>query len=90
MDGTRENILREIWDWIADSNVPENILWLKGYPGIGKSTVASSLVERLRREKRLESYLFFQREKAKIQTPNALWRLVAFEFRSSTPRPGST
>jgi len=35
MDGTREGILQEIWDWIADPNVAENILWLKGYPGVG-------------------------------------------------------
>jgi hypothetical protein len=47
--------------------------------------VASSLVERLRGGKRLGSYLFFQRGKVVVQTPNALWRLVAFDFSQQYP-----
>jgi hypothetical protein len=75
MDGTREDILKTVDDWIADLDAPQNILWLQGHPGVGKSTVASSVVDRLRARKRLGSYFFFQREKVTAQTIMALGRL---------------
>jgi len=85
MEGTREDILEAIDDWISDLDAAQNILWLKGYPGVGKSTVASSVVERLRASKRLGSYLFFQRGKAAAQTSDALWRSVAFDLSQRYP-----
>jgi hypothetical protein len=85
MDGTREDILKRIEDWILDLEGPQNILWVKSYPGAGKSTVASSVVEHLRRSKRLGSYMFFQRGKAKDQTSHALWRSVAFDLSRRYP-----
>jgi hypothetical protein len=85
MDGTREDILKRIDDWIMDLDAPQNILWVKGYPGAGKSTVASSVVEHLRGSRRLGSYLFFQREKATDQTSHALWRSVAFDLSGRYP-----
>jgi hypothetical protein len=85
MEGTREDILKAIDDWIADLDAPQNILWLKGYPGVGKSTVASSVVECLRGAKRLGSYLFFQREKSTVQTSDALWRSIGFDLSQRYP-----
>jgi len=85
MEGTREDILKRIDDWIVDLNAPQNILWVKGYPGAGKSTVASSVVEHLRGSKRLGSYFFFQRGKATDQTSHALWRSVAFDLSQRYP-----
>jgi hypothetical protein len=85
MDGTREDILKRIDDWIMDLDAPQNILWVKGYPGAGKSTVASSVVEHLRGSKRLGSYFFFQRGKATDQTSHALWRSVAFDLSRRYP-----
>jgi len=85
MEGTRKDILEAIDDWISDLDAAQNILWLKGYPGVGKSTVASSVVKRLRTSKRLGSYLFFQRGKAAAQTSDALWRSVAFDLSQRYP-----
>jgi NACHT domain len=79
MDGTRQDIFARIDDWVADPAAP-NILWIKGYPGIGKSAIASSLVERLRLSKRLGSSFFFQRERSTVMTPNALWRVIAYDL----------
>jgi hypothetical protein len=79
MDGTRRDIFARIDDWVADPGAP-NILWIKGYPGIGKSAIASSLVDRLRLSKRLGSSFFFQRERSTVMTPNTLWRVIAYDL----------
>ncbi|KIM21691.1 hypothetical protein M408DRAFT_80136, partial [Serendipita vermifera MAFF 305830] len=79
MEGTREDILSEILDWTNNITAP-NILWLKGYPGVGKSTVAATLIEKLRPIGRLGSSFFFKREMADAMTPRALWRRTAHDL----------
>ncbi|KIM20037.1 hypothetical protein M408DRAFT_82635, partial [Serendipita vermifera MAFF 305830] len=79
MEGTREDILSEILDWADDFTAP-NILWLKGYPGVGKSTVATTLIEKLRSIGRLGSAFYFKREMADAMTPRALWRRTAYDL----------
>jgi NACHT domain len=78
MEGTRQDILTRIDAWAADIEAP-NILWLTGHPGVGKSAIASSLVEKWRSSGRLGSSFFFRRERANVMTPNALWRTVAYD-----------
>jgi len=84
MENTRQNILAEIQQWCSDISAP-NILWLKGYPGVGKSAIAASLVKQLRASTRLGSYFFFQRQRAADMTPNALWRTVAYDLAQAHP-----
>jgi hypothetical protein len=79
MDGTRQDILRDIEEWATNLDAP-NILWLKGYPGVGKSAIASSLVQRLSTSKRLGSCFFFQGDQTGTMSPSALWRMVAFDL----------
>jgi len=79
MPGTRRDIFSRIDDWAENFEAP-NILWIKGHPGIGKSAIASSLVENLRDSKRLGSSFFFRRERATVMTPKALWRTVAYDL----------
>jgi hypothetical protein len=84
MAGTREDIFSRIDEWLIDLEAP-NILWLKGHPGAGKSAIASSLVERLVRSRRLGSSFFFQRDNISTTTPNSLWRIVAFDLSRQYP-----
>jgi NACHT domain len=84
MPGTRQDILERINAWTTDFNAP-NILWLKGHPGVGKSAVASSVVEQLREAKRLGSRFFFQRQRSNAMTTNALWRTVAYDLAREYP-----
>lgn len=84
MDGTRQDILESVYSWIEDLNAP-NILWLKGYPGVGKSAIATSVVEKLRSLRRLGSAFFFQRERSNDMTPHALWRVVAYSLGRQYP-----
>jgi hypothetical protein len=84
MEETRLDILKSIEQWVADMDAP-NILWLKGHPGVGKSTIAASLVSRLQKSRRLGSSFVFQRERSAVMTTNALWRMVAFDLAKQYP-----
>jgi ribosomal protein S9 len=79
LEGTRLDLLERIKEWTTDFSAP-NILWLKGHPGVGKSAIATSMVEHLSTMKRLGSRFFFQRQKANVMTSNALWRTVAYDL----------
>jgi hypothetical protein len=84
MDGTRQDVLNNIDEWIEDM-MASNILWIKGHPGVGESSIASTVVNRLRGSKRLGSCFFFERAKADILTPFALWRMVSFNLSEKYP-----
>ena len=84
LEGTRLDLLERIKEWTTDFSAP-NILWLKGHPGVGKSAVATSMVEHLRAVKRLGSRFFFQRQKANIMTASALWRVIAYDLARRHP-----
>lgn len=79
MPGTRESLFETFDTWLTDFQA-QNILWLKGFPGAGKSAIASTLVERLRGQHRFGSCFFFQRAHAGVTTPAALWCSVAFDL----------
>ncbi|PVF91181.1 WD40 repeat-like protein, partial [Serendipita vermifera] len=79
MEGTRQDILEQINMWVDDLDAP-NILWLKGYPGVGKSAIASTLVSQLSTSKRLGSSFFFQRAKASMMTTRALCQQIAIDL----------
>jgi hypothetical protein len=84
MDGTRQYIFSKIDEWLNDFDAP-NIFWIRGHPGAGKSAIASSLVERLVRSRRLGSSFFFQRDNAATTTSNALWRMASFDLSRQYP-----
>ncbi|KIM24267.1 hypothetical protein M408DRAFT_39882, partial [Serendipita vermifera MAFF 305830] len=79
LEGTRQDILQNIRSWVTDLEAP-NILWINGYPGVGKSAIASTIVEELHSSNRFGSSFFFQREGASAMTPNALWCKVAYDL----------
>ncbi|KIM23706.1 hypothetical protein M408DRAFT_251479 [Serendipita vermifera MAFF 305830] len=79
MEGTRQDIIATILDWVIDADTP-NIFWLNGHPGVGKSAIATSVIEELRKIGRLGSSFFFQREKSNAMTPSILWRTIAHDL----------
>lgn len=84
MEGTRQDVIATILHWTTDFGAA-NIFWIKGHPGIGKSAISVSIVESLRKAKRLGSSFFFQRERANVLTPNALWCTVAYDLSRNYP-----
>lgn len=84
MRGTREDIMTTIEKWADDFDAP-NILWVRGFPGVGKSAIASTLIGRLRVSHRVGSSFVFERAKATLTTPSTLWRNVAFDLARAYP-----
>jgi hypothetical protein len=72
-------MIKKIHCWLEDRKAP-NILWLSGSPGVGKSTIASTLESDLRGSGRLCSYFFFKRGDVALSDPANLWRTVAFDL----------
>jgi len=79
MEGTRENVLKDIDQWLDDVNAP-NVLWLHGCPGVGKSALASTLISRLTERRRLGSSFFFKRGDIMLSDPAAVWRTIAYDL----------
>ncbi|KAJ6590132.1 hypothetical protein DFH09DRAFT_1425797 [Mycena vulgaris] len=84
MEDTRVDILNIIDEWIDDVDSP-NLFWLRGHPGTGKSTIATTVRDRLQHAGRLGSSFFFRREDFTLQTPEALWCSVAYDLAQQYP-----
>ena len=75
----------KIDEWCDDLDASSNILWIRGFPGVGKSAIARKLASKLKSSHRLGSSFFFQRELATKQTPVNFWRTVAFDLSCEYP-----
>jgi hypothetical protein len=85
--GTREDIFSQIYRWLDNPRKP-NILWIKGHPGSGKTSVASTLVERLKKSKEkilLASSFFFERDNSDFTSPSVFWSQVAYDLAQIYP-----
>jgi hypothetical protein len=67
MDGTRQSLLNQIMDWVANKSRQENALqsnayWFYGLPGIGKTSLAHSICANLHDQKHLAGAFFCRRD----------------------------
>ena len=82
MEGTRQTILSQIMDWVADPqerNDPprRNTYWLHGSPGIGKTSLAHSICANLHKGKHLAGAFFCRRDDPHLsETRNILPTLI--------------
>jgi len=66
MEGTREGLLNQIMAWAVDESETGNLYWIHGLPGIGKTSLAHSICERLHNKQRLAGAFFCQRDDANM------------------------
>jgi DNA polymerase III delta prime subunit len=67
MEGTRQYILKQVLDWVVNSLATSagawsNTYWLHGPPGIGKTSLAHSICEKLHNENYLAASFFCRRD----------------------------
>ncbi|KAF8891045.1 hypothetical protein BD779DRAFT_224301 [Infundibulicybe gibba] len=69
MPGTRRDILDTVTAWLQNPDAPQNILWVSGSPGAGKSAIAASVVDMLKAQGELGSFYVFKQG-------NAIWLIL--------------
>jgi hypothetical protein len=67
-----------ITDWLATPSPDQNILWLHGLAGSGKSTIATTVAEYFRGLGRLGAFLIFDR--SKNSDPTSVVRTMAYRL----------
>lgn len=92
LEGTQIKPLGEIDDWIR-SKTERSVYWLYGVAGSGKSTIATTIADKLRRDRRLGAFLFFGRAAGKPEDvfnrnrsdPKEVIRTMAYQLAMSNP-----
>jgi len=74
MDGTRQSLLNQIVEWVANKsgqgNVPQrNTYWIFGSPGIGKTSLAHSICANLHERNHLIGAFFCRRDDLNLSKP---------------------
>ena len=74
MDGTRQSLLNQILDWVANKSARENVLrpnayWFYGSPGIGKTSLAHSICASLHERHHLAGAFFCRRDDPNLSAP---------------------
>ncbi|KAF8951073.1 hypothetical protein BDZ97DRAFT_1604575, partial [Flammula alnicola] len=58
---TRLAILKEIMDWLNDTDEPHHAMWMRGAAGAGKSAIARTIAQMCDEQGQLSSSFFFSR-----------------------------
>ena len=74
MDGTRQSLLNQTMDWVANKLGQENVLqrnayWFFGSPGIGKTSLAHSICASLHERNHLAGAFFCRRDDPNLSEP---------------------
>ncbi|KAG6333192.1 hypothetical protein ID866_5896 [Astraeus odoratus] len=83
---TRLGIIGEISNWVTDPTIKYNVFWLHGFPGAGKSTIATSVANMFRDMRRLGALMFFTRGVEARSDPAVLIRTIAYQLGEFDPR----
>ncbi|KAF7967919.1 hypothetical protein HWV62_32533 [Athelia sp. TMB] len=79
LPGTRQERLKEIIDWLLSPS-DQNVLWLHGEAGLGKSTIATSVAEHFGSLHRRGAFLFFDRNSPLESAPSRVIPTLAFQL----------
>ncbi|KAG8732043.1 hypothetical protein FRC10_001282 [Ceratobasidium sp. 414] len=78
ISGTRQRVIEDIISWSQDNNKKERMLWVYGFAGLGKSSVATSVCQRLETENRLAASFFCKRDDPVLRNPRCLLNMIIF------------
>ncbi|KAF4227322.1 hypothetical protein CNMCM6805_003133 [Aspergillus fumigatiaffinis] len=83
LQGTRVEILEEIYKWADDQN-ERCIFWLSGLAGTGKSTIARTVARRLYENRTLGASFFFSRGSGDVGTTNKFVTTIALQLAATS------
>ncbi|KAL5520517.1 hypothetical protein ACEPAG_9741 [Sanghuangporus baumii] len=73
---TRLEIRKQIIEWMF-SETTQNVFWLYGVAGSGKSTISATIAQHFRDMSRLGAFLFFERGRSE---PSSVIRTIAYKL----------
>jgi NACHT domain len=82
---TRQDLLKSMADWLTTPSPDQNIFWLHGLAGSGKSTISTTLAEYFRELGRLGAFLFFDRNNMSSSEPAAVVPTLCYKLASFDP-----
>ena len=85
---TRTDVLRFITDWVSDTACTQNVLWLHGLAGSGKSTISTTIANYYRNSGQLGAFVFFDRDVAERSNPALVIRTLVYQIGSFQPQIG--
>lgn len=80
LDGTRTNLIQTITEWALDSTQPQNVLWLHGLAGSGKSALSTTIANHLRDKGRLGAFIFYDRDDSERSNPSNVIRTIVYQL----------
>ena len=86
--GTCETVLNTIADWVDEPDPKERILWVNGFAGTGKSTIAQTVIKRYK-DSRMAATFFFLNGHADCGNANRLFTTLAWQLAKSIPETRS-
>jgi len=90
MDGTRQFILDQIIAWVTNAPGQEGVLrstpyWIYGLPGIGKTSLAHSICEKLNERKQYSGAFFCRRDDTNASEPRNILPTLIYQLAKSSP-----
>ncbi|KAF7967837.1 hypothetical protein HWV62_32908 [Athelia sp. TMB] len=87
--GTQKAQLKEVKDWLVTSS-DQNILWLHGAAGLGKSTIATTIADHFGGLRRQGAFLLFDRNTPFENAPERVVSTLAFQLAQNNAAIRST
>ncbi|KAF7980465.1 hypothetical protein HWV62_37934 [Athelia sp. TMB] len=88
LSGTRQDVLDDILQRLMNPS-DENILWLHGAAGLGKSTIATTIAEHFAGLQRRGAFLIFDRNSKEESEPSRVISTLAYQLAKCNEAVGS-
>ena len=85
MGGTRESIIDEVVTWVTNGSRSNNIYWIYGLPGIGKTSLAHSICQTLDERNQLVGAFFCQRDDTSSSEPRNIIPTLIYKLAGISP-----
>jgi len=89
LDETRVDVVKFIQHWATDATSNQNVFWLHGLAGSGKSTLSTTVANTFRESEQLGAFLFFHRDVIERSDPTNVIRTLAYQLGLCDPQIGT-
>ncbi|QRV85321.1 WD40 repeat protein [Ceratobasidium sp. AG-Ba] len=80
LEGTREQVLKDVYDWISRLDTTKKLAWLYGHAGLGKSCISSSVCRKFDQEGKLAAHFFCKRDDPELRRPGCVLNTIVHQL----------